>query len=171
MSVPVQATVQPGSYDPLFALYRWLTPRDKAIVLPKLYERLDLAAKRILVIAYGFTLPGVVDRLIQKHTAGLDVRLILDSSQAAGKAEAAQIARLKAAGVPYVTGRSEAGGIIHLKVGIFDDAWHWTGSFNWSPSALEQDNDALLIASPSLTAIRIAEFEAEWARLLGPAHA
>lgn len=150
---------------PAVALWPYLTPDDDP--LPDLLELLRGARESIRIIAYGFTLPQVVDELIKSHRRGVRVRLILDSSQAGGRTERVQIARLRAARVPLVTGRSSKGGIIHLKMAVVDGHMIWTGSWNWSASATSQINDCYLLSLPGQMAAaqRIALFEREWKRL------
>ncbi len=148
---------------PAIGLWSFQTPEDDP--LPSLLELLRGAKQAILICAYGFTLAEVVDELIAAQRRGVEVRLILDASQAAGKAEQVQIRRLRAASVPFVTGRSERGGIIHLKQAIVDGRYVWTGSWNWSASASKQDNDCYLVALPHAADKRLAKFEKEWKRL------
>lgn len=152
-------------HPPDLALTTFLTPDDDP--LPELLALLRGALASVRVIAYGFTLPSVVDELIAAHRRGVRVRLILDSSQAAGRAERVQVDRLRQARVPLVTGRSSKGGIIHLKMAIVDAHYMWTGSWNWSASASLQINDCYLLALPGQMAAskRIALFEREWKRL------
>jgi phosphatidylserine/phosphatidylglycerophosphate/cardiolipin synthase-like enzyme len=150
---------------PDFAAWSWQTPETNP--LPDLLQLLRRAKKSIHISAYGFTLPDVVDTLIQAHGRGVDVRLILDSSQAGGPSARTQVARLKKAGVPHVEGRSARGGIIHLKMALVDDHYLWTGSWNWSVSATLQDNDCYLACLPSPPVKRVEKFNREWDRLLG----
>lgn len=155
-------------HTPDLSLTTFLTPDDDP--LPVLLELLRGAMESIRVIAYGFTLPEVVDELIAAHQRDVRVRLILDSSQAGGKAERVQVDRLRRARVPLVTGRSRKGGIIHLKMCIVDAHYLWTGSWNWSASASLQINDCYLLSLPGQMSAskRLSMFEREWKRLKGP---
>jgi phosphatidylserine/phosphatidylglycerophosphate/cardiolipin synthase-like enzyme len=152
------------NHPPVFAAWSWVTPEDDPI--PALLDLLRVAKKSIRVAAYGFTLAPVIDELIDAHKRGLDVRLILDASQAGGPAERAQVRRLKKAGVPLVEGRSEKGGIIHLKMFIVDGQWRWAGSWNVSESADKQDNEVYLFYWPeAANTSHLLKFEKEWKRL------
>lgn len=148
---------------PLMAVWGWRTPKDDPT--PDLLQLLERAEREILICAYGFTLASVVDRLIAAHKKGVKVRLILDSSQSAGKAQAVQVKRLKDAKVPLLVGRSERGGIIHTKAFIVDRRYVWEGSWNVSASASKQVNVAFMYQSVEEATLSIKEFEAEWSRL------
>lgn len=145
------------------AIKAFMTPEDDP--LPHLVAAIDGAKEQILVTAYGFTHPRIVEALIGAKVRDLDVRLILDSSQAAGEAERKQILRLHHAEIEWRVGRSAKGGIIHLKQAIIDKSHLWVGSWNWSESASKQDNDCYLLTLPVAAARRIEKFEREWERL------
>ena len=99
------------------------------------------AKQSIYVIIYGCHLPALTDLLIAKHTAGVCVNLILDHTQAEGKAEAGEVARLVAAGVPLLIGTSPVHGqILHTKATIIDERAVESGSWNYSLSASQQSN-------------------------------
>lgn len=106
------------------------------------YLKFVSSAKRdIRVIIYGCHLPALTDALIAKHQAGVTVNIILDHSQAEGKAEAAEVARLVAAGVPLLIGTSPVHGqILHTKATIVDECAVESGSWNYSLSAAQQSN-------------------------------
>lgn len=104
------------------------------------------AKQSIDISIYGFTLAPLMDILIAKHEAGVRVSLILDHSQAEGRAEQAQIDRLIAAGVPLLIGTSPAHGqILHAKFCVVDEQSVEHGSWNYSASASAQLNDAHFI--------------------------
>ena len=107
----------------------------------ELLKEVGKAQKRIRVTMYGFTLQPLIDLLIQKHQAGLDVKVILDLSQSKGVAEAPQVKRLQDAGVDVVIGKSPvAGQILHEKCISIDDDRLISGSYNTSASAAKQFN-------------------------------
>ena len=78
------------------------------------------AQKSILIADYSFTCAPLTDILVKKHAAGVDVRLVLDKTEAAGKAEKVQLAKLMAAGVSFEVGTSQRHRAMHLKVMIVD---------------------------------------------------
>jgi|SRR5579859_5588484 len=99
------------------------------------------AKQSIYIIIYGFHLPTLTDTLIAKHQAGVTVNVILDHTQAEGKAEAGEVARLVAAGIPLLIGTSPVHGqILHTKATIIDECAVESGSWNYSLSAAAQSN-------------------------------
>lgn len=129
------------------------------------YLRFVSAARHsIHIIIYGLHLPALTDLLIAKHQAGVRVGLILDHTQAAGRAEAGEVARLVAAGVPLVIGTSPVHGqILHTKATIVDEVDVESGSWNYSLSASQQSN--------TLTFVHDAEYARayldHWHRIRG----
>ena len=126
---------------------------------------------KLRTMIYGCTLAPFFDAVIAAHLAGADVGIIFDHTQAAGRAEAPQIARLKAAGLVdgqhYLIGTSpEHHQIVHLKATVI-----WTpdgrvgvecGSFNYSPSASQQLNDLCFVESTALGSYYDNAFNMLW---------
>lgn len=99
------------------------------------------ATRSLYVLIYGFHLPALTDLLIAKHKAGVRVNIILDHSQAEGRAESGEVQKLVDAGVPLLIGTSPVHGqILHTKATIIDGAAVESGSWNYSLSAAAQSN-------------------------------
>lgn len=137
----------------------FFTPYDDAQT--PLINMLQSATKSIRIADYSFNLMPVVDILIAKYKAGVDVQLVLDSSQARGKSEVPEVTKLKEACVPMVVGTSDKGKIMHLKVAIVDDAIVGSGSYNFTGTAELEDN--FFDVEHSLE--RAAAFTAYWQRV------
>lgn len=104
------------------------------------------AEKSIHINIFGFHIEELTAVLIEKHRAGVAVDCIFDHSQAEGKAEAAEIAKLQAAGVPFLIGTSSRGGqLLHLKATVVDERRVEAGSWNYSESASDQLNDLTIV--------------------------
>jgi len=104
---------------------------------------LDFAAssqKSILIAAYSFTCAPLADLLVKKHAAGLDVRLVLDKTEAGGKAEKIQLAKLAAAGIPFEIGTSQKHRAMHLKAMVVDRKSVLSGSYNFTTTARSENN-------------------------------
>ena len=99
------------------------------------------AKRSVHVVIYGCHLPRFTDLLIAKHQAGQTISIILDHTQAEGKAESGEVARLVAAGVPLLIGTSPIHHqILHSKFAVVDEESVEFGSWNYSLSASQQSN-------------------------------
>ncbi len=99
------------------------------------------SAQTLIRIAdYSFNLVPLVDLLLTKHQAGVDVALVLDRTQAAGATEKPQLDRLKVAGIPFVVGTSTKHKIMHAKFCVVEQDWITSGSWNYTAAASDEDN-------------------------------
>lgn len=104
------------------------------------------AKKSICVSIYGFHLPPLTALLVAKHQAGVKVSVILDHTQAEGKAESGEVQKLVDAGVPLLIGTSPIHRqILHSKFTIVDGKAVEVGSWNYSLSASQQSNTMTFI--------------------------
>jgi phosphatidylserine/phosphatidylglycerophosphate/cardiolipin synthase-like enzyme len=104
------------------------------------------ACRSLYIVIYGFHLPRLTDLLIAKHQAGVTVGVILDHSQAEGKAEAREVERLVQAGVPLLIGTSPVHRqILHSKFTVVDEEAVEFGSWNYSLSASQQSNTLSIV--------------------------
>ena len=126
---------------------------------------------RLRTMIYGCTLQPFFDALITAHTAGCDVRVIFDHTQAAGKAEAPQIERLLEAGLvdgeQFLIGTSPVHHqIVHLKATVIrapdGKAMVEDGSWNYSVSASQQLNDLCFTESDALARYYEQAFDRLW---------
>lgn len=113
---------------------------------------------RLRIADYALHMPALVSELIGLHAAGIDVALVLDSIQAQGHAEAPEVAALRSAGVPLITGTSEKHRIMHHKFAVRDSRYVLAGSWNMSESASLESNWFDIIDSKE----RAALFEVKW---------
>jgi hypothetical protein len=132
------------------------------------------------IIAYSFTLPDMVQDLLQAHAKGVPLHLYLDHSQSTGPAEVPLLQQVAKAGIEVTIGTSPAGSkfICHTKGIVSDPAagggppqrgeprpsggtlWCWEGSTNFSLSAWQQVNTAMVFASSKWRDEFVAQFEA-----------
>lgn len=116
------------------------------------------ARQQVLVQAYSFTSAGIVKALADAKRRGVDVRVILDKSNACkdgGECEkkgAIAADTLGIVKVPVLIDRAHA--IAHNKVMIIDGTRVITGSFNFTKAAQEKNAENLLVINDPALAHR-----------------
>ncbi len=140
-----------GDVDPQNYITTVFTPYDDAI--SHYLSFLDKAKKSVYIAGYAYTDQRITDRLIElKIKRHVDVHLLLDLSQTAGRSgerEMAQIDQLRAAGIEVVIGTSEKSHqIMHDKYTVLDELYVESGSWNYTKSANDQANTLDFIESP-----------------------
>ena len=113
------------------------------------------AKRTILVQAYAFTSAPIAKALLDAHTRGVQVQVILDASNRTDKYSAADF--LANQGVPTLIDAAHA--ISHNKVMIIDDETVITGSFNFTKAAQEKNAENVLIIRDKALA---AQYTQNW---------
>lgn len=147
MTVRTQAFFSPG-IDCLAAIQRLLRGAR---------QRLDLCV---------FTISDdrITQEILDAHRRGVAVRLVTDNEKEHDAGS--DIARLRSAGIATVVDRSSAH--MHHKFAIVDGSWLLNGSYNWTRSACEFNEENLVVSNePALVAGFAARFEALWRALDG----
>jgi len=128
-------------------------PEDE--VAAQIIEEIENAQSRIRFMAFTFTSAEIADAILERARAGVVVQGVIESRNA-GR-DYSQYNRLRATahdvlpdGNPY---------IMHHKVIIIDDATVILGSYNFTASAEDaNDENTLIIHDPEVAALFVAEF-------------
>jgi phosphatidylserine/phosphatidylglycerophosphate/cardiolipin synthase-like enzyme len=110
------------------------------------------------VMVSSLTLDRVGDALVNAHRRGIDVKVILDMHDAE---EGSEYDKLVEAGVPVKF--HQGSGLMHNKVAIIDGSITITGSYNWTKSAEnENDENLIVINSAEISHAYEEEFDRIW---------
>jgi len=131
----------------------YFAPEDK--VAAQIISEIEGARDRIRFMAFVFTSDEIADAMLARARAGVVVQGVIEARSAEG--EYSEYERLQVAvhdvlqdGNPY---------ILHHKVIIIDDATVILGSYNFTASAEEKnDENLLIIHDAEVAALFVAEF-------------
>jgi len=125
-----------NALTPLLETY--LTPYDDAET--RFLQFLDQAKVKCYIASYSITNPNIINKLIQLHDRGVDVEVLTDKTQAAGKRERLALAALEESNIIVFAGRSAENALMHCKFCVIDDHLVEDGSWNFTTSANREDN-------------------------------
>ena len=132
----------------------YFAPEDGA--MDGILDALSRARDHVRFMAYHFTSARLADALIDLARQGVEVEGVIEARTV--QDAYSEFDRLLAGGVDVVTDGNPY--IMHHKVLIVDDRIVVTGSFNFTLSADEQnDENVLIIHDPGVAAAYIEEFE------------
>jgi len=150
----------PGSCQNPPTIEVLFSPEQGQQILNKLEDTIRNAEERIYILIFSFTLDEIAEAIIEKHKEELDVKVIMDKSQAGSKWAVTE--KLKEAGIPLVIKRGTKGGYMHIKALIADDMV-LTGSYNYSKSATNRnDENFLIIRDKDVVEAHLAKFNRLW---------
>ena len=141
----------------------YFSPQDG--VANHVLQRLAAATRSIHFMTFSYTSDPIATTMIKKAQAGVLVQGVFETQNAHGSGS--QFDRLKQGGVEVL----EDGNcyILHHKVMVLDDRTVITGSYNFTSSA-EQDNDEnlVIVDDPALARAYLDEFARVYAEALNP---
>lgn len=119
---------------------------------------LQAARRSIDLCVFTLSDDRISREVLAAHKRGLALRFITDNAKEHDAGS--DIAQLRQAGIPTLVDRTEAH--MHHKFAIFDGAWLLNGSYNWTRSAADY-NEENLVATNDATLI--SQFQSEFDRL------
>ena len=136
-------------------------PRAGQDPAPELVSLYGQARNSLDVAIYSLTHPQIVEAIIDAHKRGVQVRVITDRRSAEENTQKHAIRALLLAGVPVMV--NEHSGLMHLKMSIIDGRLATTGSYNYTRSASER-NDEMFVVSTDVNFVRACqkEFDRMW---------
>ncbi len=135
----------------------WMDP------VPAIVERIDGARKSVEVMCFVFSSQDIAEALIRAHRRGVKVRVLLDNLFSGDGSTArwkyVPFKELRKAGIEVKFDDEDSK--FHHKVVIIDGKTVMVGSFNLSVSAVEDNNENLLIIDSAEVG---KEYQQEFAR-------
>lgn len=112
----------------------------KGGIAEEIIRQIDNAQEYIDIAIYSFTYGPIAEAIIRARRRGVEIRILMDRRQAQGKYSVYQF--LLDNDIETIQGRRS--GYMHNKIAIIDGRILFTGSYNWSKSAEERNQENLL---------------------------
>lgn len=136
----------------------WFTPGLRAV--GRLRGLMGNCRKSLDVCMFTITHDDLAEGLLRACQRKVQVRIITDDEKVNDLGS--DIRRLRKAGIEIRTDSSPAH--MHHKFALFDGSLMVTGSFNWTRSAVESNQDSFIVTDePALVKSYLDEFEHLWA--------
>ena len=160
----VALLVSLGNCQELTEIEVLFSPEQGEEILQTLESAIQSAEERVYILIYSFTLDELAEAITDKWKEGVDVRIILDKSQAGPGSWIRGV--LQQAEIPFRTMDGSNGGSMHLKVLIADDTV-LTGSYNYSRDATyRNDENFLIIKDKTILEAHLTKFNQLWEKEL-----
>lgn len=137
-------------------IYNYFSPEDD--VPPKITRFLRAAKKSVHFMAFSFTDSTIAEAMLEDAQRGVSVEGVVETRGASGRG--AQAPRLRAGGVPTLLDGNRY--VMHHKVIVIDGLWTITGSYNFTGSGAESNDENLLVIKSRAVA---RAFEQEYERI------
>ena len=132
-------------------------------IIQEVIRQFHTARQAADVCVFTITDDRITDAILRAHTRGVAVRVLTDDEKSHDLGS--DIDRLRAAGIRC---KMDVGNAAHMhhKFALFDGRRLMTGSFNWTRSDSEQNEENLIVtADPTLVGAFASRFEALWGRM------
>jgi len=127
--------------------------------LQKITSLFRTARNKVDVCVFTITDNRIVEEMVQAHLRKVTIRVISDDDKSLDRGS--DISRLEDLGVPVR--RDQSRHHMHHKYAIFDDSAVLTGSYNWTRSAAEYNEENIIVSDDSrLQALFSQHFQELW---------
>jgi phosphatidylserine/phosphatidylglycerophosphate/cardiolipin synthase-like enzyme len=125
------------------------------------------AGKSLDIAIYAITHPDIATAIKEAHHKGIQVRMVVDRTQAAGVASL--VDDLKNSGVPLKIGDTPGRAIMHNKFTIVDGVALETGSYNYTKNASDKNSEnQIYLHDSKIIEVYQKDFDSLWANGLQP---
>jgi mitochondrial cardiolipin hydrolase len=131
--------------------------------IQEVLRQFELARQWCDICVFTITDDRITDAIIRASSRGVAVRVITDDEKSHDLGS--DIDKLQMCGIPC---KMDVGNVAHMhhKFALFDRRRLMTGSFNWTRSASEQNEESLLVTpDPDLVSLFAERFEYLWGRM------
>lgn len=130
--------------------------------LRAILQRLRAATLRVDICVFTLSDDRVTEEILAAHRRGIAVRIITDNDKEFDAGS--DIDTLRRAGIAVVVDRTSAH--MHHKFAIFDGVWLLNGSYNWTRSACQLNEENIIVTNePVSVRAFAAQFSQLWDRL------
>jgi len=126
-------------YSPSFAEIRiFFSPKGDRT--EEIIKQINSAQEYIDIAIYSFTYEPIAEAIVRAKNRGVEIRILMDKGQSQGKSSKYKF--FLDNDIAIIQDRHT--GIMHNKIAIIDGRILFTGSYNWSKSAEERNEENLL---------------------------
>jgi mitochondrial cardiolipin hydrolase len=130
--------------------------------LAAIQRQLGSARRCIDLCVFTLSDDRIAEEVLTAHRRGVSLRFITDNDKEFDAGS--DVARLRQQGVPVAVDRTPAH--MHHKFALVDGTWLLNGSYNWTRSACEHNEENLIVTNdPVLVHQFQAQFDALWMTL------
>lgn len=130
--------------------------------LAAIQQLLRSARERLDLCVFTLSDDRITEDVVAAHRRGAALRVITDNDKEFDAGS--DIGRLRQLGIPIVVDRTPAH--MHHKFALVDGTWLLNGSYNWTRSAAEHNEENLIVTNdPGLVRQFQGQFEVLWSRL------
>lgn len=139
-------------------------PAEGNIALAAIVGAINGARKRVRMVMFTLTHRAVIDALLTANARGVDVRVLVDWSQASSSYGSVPFARLQAGLTPArcLAGTAETREILHTKAVAADGIVFFSGSLNATVTGPREENQLLACRSRALAQELETRFDQLW---------